>query len=47
MDVHIRNGEVEVVATLALALGTPFLIVNLVLDVLYRYIDPGMRDTVA
>ncbi|HRX02645.1 MAG: ABC transporter permease [Anaerolineae bacterium] len=43
----IRNGEVEVVATLALALGTTFLIVNLVLDVLYRFIDPRIRDTVA
>lgn len=43
----IRNGEVEVVATLALALGTTFLVVNLVLDVLYRYIDPRIRETVA
>ena len=43
----IQNGEVEVVATLALALGTTFLLVNLVLDVLYRYIDPRIRETVA
>lgn len=43
----IQNGEVEVVATLALALGTTFLLVNLALDVLYRIIDPRLRAAIA
>lgn len=42
----IQNGEVELVATLALALGATFLLVNLALDVLYRFIDPRIRDAV-
>lgn len=40
----IQNGETQVVAALALALGTTFLLVNLVLDVLYRFIDPRLRE---
>jgi ABC-type dipeptide/oligopeptide/nickel transport system permease component len=43
----IQAGEVELVATLALALGTTFLLVNLALDVLYRFIDPRMRQQIA
>jgi peptide/nickel transport system permease protein len=43
----IRNGEVEVVAAMALALGTTFLLVNLALDIIYRLIDPRLREQVA
>ncbi|MEA3338001.1 MAG: ABC transporter permease [Chloroflexota bacterium] len=43
----IQNGETQVVAALALALGTTFLLVNLALDVMYRFIDPRLRDQAA
>jgi peptide/nickel transport system permease protein len=43
----IQNGETQVVAAMALALGTTFLLVNLFLDVGYRLIDPRLREQVA
>jgi peptide/nickel transport system permease protein len=38
--------ETEVVAILALSLGVPFLLVNLLVDLLYRLIDPRLRTQV-
>lgn len=40
----IRAGESEVVVTIGLALGLTFLLVNLLLDVLYRLVDPRMKE---
>lgn len=40
----IQNGETQVVAAMALALGTTFLLVNLALDLAYRFIDPRLRE---
>ncbi|MBC7223477.1 MAG: ABC transporter permease subunit, partial [Anaerolineae bacterium] len=40
----IRAGEADVVVTLALALGLTFLLVNLFLDVLYRFVDPRLQE---
>jgi peptide/nickel transport system permease protein len=39
----INNRETAVVVTLALALGLTFLLVNFLLDILYRLIDPRIR----
>ena len=33
-----------IVVTFALALGLTFLLINLILDVSYRYIDPRLRQ---
>ncbi len=38
----IRSGQTQVVVTLALALGLPFIFVNLALDIVYRFIDPRL-----
>jgi len=40
----IRQGQTDLVVTLALALGLTFLGVNLLLDVAYRIIDPRLRE---
>ena len=40
----IRGGETQVVVVLALALGLTFLLVNLVLDLVYRQVDPRLRE---
>jgi ABC-type dipeptide/oligopeptide/nickel transport system permease component len=40
----IRQGQTDLVVTLALALGLTFLGINLLLDVAYRIIDPRLRD---
>jgi ABC-type dipeptide/oligopeptide/nickel transport system permease component len=42
----IQAGETQVVAALALALGTTFLLVNMMLDLVYRLIDPRLREAV-
>lgn len=40
----IRAGQSELVVTLALALGVTLMLVNLLLDVLYRIVDPRLRE---
>ena len=40
----ISTRQTDVVVTLALALGLTFLLINLALDVAYRYIDPRLRE---
>ncbi len=40
----INARQTEVVVTLALAMGVTFLIINLILDILYRIIDPRLRE---
>jgi len=40
----IGNRQERVVVTLALALGLTFLLINLLLDLSYRYIDPRLRE---
>lgn len=40
----INGRQTQVVVTLAFALGLTFLIVNLLLDVIYRLIDPRLRS---
>lgn len=40
----IRGGETQVVVGLAVALGLTFILVNLLLDVTYRLIDPRLRE---
>jgi len=40
----IQAGQTNVVATLALALGLTFLIVNLCLDIVYRFVDPRLKE---
>jgi peptide/nickel transport system permease protein len=40
----INGRQTEVVVALAFALGLTFLIVNLLLDVIYRLIDPRLRN---
>ncbi|MEJ2749331.1 MAG: ABC transporter permease subunit [Anaerolineae bacterium] len=40
----INGRQTTVVVTLAFALGLTFLIVNLLLDVIYRMIDPRLRS---
>jgi len=40
----IRGGQADGVAGMALALGLTFMLVNLVLDVLYRYVDPRLKQ---
>jgi peptide/nickel transport system permease protein len=42
----IGRGEVEVVATLGLSLGLTFLLITLLLDLVYRLIDPRLRMAV-
>ena len=39
----IGRGEIEVVATLGLSLGLTFLLITLLLDLVYRLIDPRLR----
>lgn len=41
----IRAGQTPVVVTLALALGLTFVSVNFLLDVVYRFIDPRLKET--
>lgn len=43
----IREGEVQLVVVLALALGLTFLLVNLALDISYRFVDPRLREVEA
>jgi peptide/nickel transport system permease protein len=43
----IRRGDARLVALLALSLGVTFLLVNMVLDVVYRWIDPRLRASVS
>ena len=43
----INARQTEVVVTLALSLGLTFLIINLILDVAYRMIDPRLREVEA
>jgi peptide/nickel transport system permease protein len=40
----IGNRQERVVVTLALALGSTFLLINLLLDLSYRFIDPRLRE---
>jgi len=40
----INAGQTPVVVTLALALGLTFVIVNLLLDLSYRFIDPRLKE---
>ncbi len=40
----INARQTEVVVTLALAMGLTFLLINLFLDIVYRIIDPRLRD---
>jgi peptide/nickel transport system permease protein len=39
----INARDTTLVTTLALALGVTFLLVNLLVDLLYRFIDPRLR----
>ena len=39
----IYDREIRVVATLALSLGVTFLLINLLVDLIYRFIDPRLR----
>jgi ABC-type dipeptide/oligopeptide/nickel transport system permease component len=41
----INGRQTTLVVSLALAMGLTFLIINLVLDVAYRIVDPRLRDT--
>jgi ABC-type dipeptide/oligopeptide/nickel transport system permease component len=41
----INNRQAEVVVALAFVMGLTFLLVNLLLDVLYRLVDPRIRDS--
>lgn len=41
----INAGQTPVVTTLALALGLTFVMVNFLLDISYRYIDPRLKET--
>jgi peptide/nickel transport system permease protein len=43
----IVRGEAQVVVTLALALGLTFLFINLLLDILYRFSDPRLKEAEA
>lgn len=43
----IRSDDTPVVVTLALALGLTLLLVNLALDVVYRLVDPRLREAAA
>jgi len=40
----IRAGQAQGVAGMALALGLTFMLVNLLLDVLYRFVDPRLKQ---
>lgn len=40
----IRNRQAVAVAGMALALGFTFMLINLLLDVLYRYVDPRLKE---
>jgi len=40
----INNHQTSLVATLAAAIGLTFLLVNLILDISYRFIDPRVRE---
>ena len=40
----INTRQTLVVVTLASALGLTFLLINLLLDVVYRIVDPRMRE---
>ena len=40
----IRNRQEVAVAGMALVLGLTFMLVNLILDVLYRYVDPRLKQ---
>ena len=39
----VRAGQSQAVASMALAVGLTFMLVNLALDILYRYADPRLR----
>lgn len=41
----IDSRETSIVVSLALALGLTFMLTNLILDVIYRFIDPRLRET--
>ncbi len=40
----IRLGQTQVVVALALAIGLTLLMVNLALDIAYRFIDPRLQS---
>jgi len=40
----IRARQANLVITLALALGVTFMLVNMALELSYRYLDPRLRD---
>lgn len=40
----IRTGQAEAVAGMAMAVGLTFMLVNLALDLLYRFVDPRLRE---
>jgi peptide/nickel transport system permease protein len=41
----IRNRQEAAVAGMALVIGLTFMLVNLILDVLYRYVDPRLKKS--
>jgi ABC-type dipeptide/oligopeptide/nickel transport system permease component len=41
----INSRQTALVVALASALGLTFLLINLMLDIVYRLIDPRMRET--
>jgi peptide/nickel transport system permease protein len=41
----IGSRETNLVVSLALALGLTFMLTNLILDVIYRFVDPRLRET--
>jgi peptide/nickel transport system permease protein len=41
----IQTGQTSLVVTLAVALGLTFILVNLLLDIAYRFIDPRLQET--
>jgi len=43
----VRDGQPQAVAGMALALGLTLMLVNLLLDLLYRYADPRLRERTA
>ena len=40
----IRNRQDAAVAGMALVLGLTFMLVNLFIDILYRYVDPRLKE---
>ena len=40
----INMRQAAIVVTLAAALGLTFLLVNLMLEIIYRFVDPRLRE---